>query len=439
MPLSDTNQAREGGENQEFEHNEPSSNQQAAAMKPVRWARFLFLAIPALGIFAAGCGNFWQAPSTSTGGGGCTTNCTTATSGNFYILDSGNSPGIVGDYIDAGALSKISGSPWLVSGVPYSMAIAPNGSFLVVSTTAGVFSYPIANGTLGTGVTVSEVEAYAVQVDSTSSWILEAIPGNASFGLDAVPVDPNTGANPGNPQTRSYAMSAAGALATNQMVISGDDSYIFASLGAGGTVVVPFSANVAAGGNPLGGTGTVIKVAHTGGTALSIAVDPGTTPRLFYVGEALGNSDGSAGGLRVFNYSSLGTGTLTQAAGSPIDSGGLAPNYILPEATGSYVYVANGQAGGQGSTAGAVNGFTVTASTASTPVYTIAADTSTTAGQQPLGLAEDSTGTFVFEVGSAGSPYFDAYTFDTTVLGQLDSQLTATSASSSIAVVAAPN
>jgi hypothetical protein len=57
---------------------------------------------------------------------------------------------------------------------------------------------------------------------------------------------------------------------------------------------------------------------------------------------------------------------------------------------------------------------------------------------QPLGLAEDSTGTFVLAVGSLGSPYFDAYTFDTTTAGQLDSQIVSTTAASSIAIVATP-
>jgi hypothetical protein len=164
-----------------------------------------------------------------------------------------------------------------------------------------------------------------------------------------------------------------------------------------------------------------------------VAVDPGAAPRLFYVGEVLGDTAGTSGGLRIFNYSSLG-GTLTQATGSPIASGGLAPNFILPASTGNYVYVANGQ----GTSAGNIAGFTITASSATPPVYTIATDTTTAAGEQPLGMAEDSSDTFVFEVGSAGSPYFDAFTFDSTVLGQLDSQITSTTQGNAVAIVAAP-
>jgi hypothetical protein len=53
-------------------------------------------------------------------------------------------------------------------------------------------------------------------------------------------------------------------------------------------------------------------------------------------------------------------------------------------------------------------------------------------------MALDSTGSYVFEVGSSGSPYFDAYSFDATTTGLLDSQVTSTSVATSIAIVAAP-
>jgi len=399
-------------------------------MKPGKWAKLLFVAAPLLIGFGAGCGDFWQAPNTGTGT--CTTNCTTASSSNFYILDGGSSPGIVGASIVSGVLTTISGSPWTVQGLPYSMAIDPAGNFLIVSTTSGVFSFPITNGTLGTAVTVSTDQAGAVQVDATSSWLIEAIAGTGGVTMGAIPIDPTTGAGNGSEQNVSFTVANA-SLQSNRMVISGDNLNIFVSLGAGGTVVVPFNAAPAAGANPLSSKATTIAVATTGGSSLSVAVDPGTTPRLFYIGETLGNTAGTSGGLRVFNYSSLG-GTLTQATGSPIASGGLAPNFILPIDAGKYVYAANGQ----GTSAGNIAGFTITASSATPAVYTVATDTTTAAGEQPLGMAEDSTDTFVFEVGTAGSPYFDAYTFDATSLGQLDSQVTATAAGSSVAIVAAP-
>ena len=168
-------------------------------MKRGKWTRLLIAAAPLLIGFGAGCGDFWQAPSTTTSGS-CTTNCTTATSGNFYILDAGTSPGIVGASIVTGTLTAISGSPWALEGTPYSMAIAPNGDFLIVSTTSGVFAYPITNGVLGTAVVVSTDQAYAVQVDATDSWLIEAIPGTGGVTFGAVPINNTTGANNGSEQ-----------------------------------------------------------------------------------------------------------------------------------------------------------------------------------------------------------------------------------------------
>jgi hypothetical protein len=417
-----------------------------SALKTGKWTKQLFLAAPLLALFATGCGDFWQAPPTTTtgSGSGCTTDCTSSSSGNFYILDAGSAPGIVGASIVSGTLTAISGSPWLLNGTPYSMAIDPAGNFLVVSTTSGVVSYPITNGVLGTAVTAAgDIDAQAVQVvDGTNTdWLIEAEPTTGGLILGAVAIDATTGAGVGSEQNVTYTVANA-ALPDNQMVVSGDNANIFVALGTGGTVVVPFSPSVAATANPLGASGTVIPVSVSGAQALSVAVDPGTSPRLFYIGETEAAPGGEDGGLRVFNYSSLSTSPvqLTQATGSPIDSGGSAPNYILPLSTGTYageyVYVANGKS----TAAGNVAGFTITASSASTPVYTIATDTTTTTnGASPMGLAEDSTGTFVLEVGSTGSTYFNAYTFDATSLGQLDSSLSSNTAASSVAIVAAPD
>ena len=409
-------------------------------MKRAKWARLLFhsallLISSSVLFFATGCGNFWQAPATTTTTSTCTTNCTTATSGNFYILNASTTPQIVGESIVAGTLTPITGSPWSLGDVtPYSMAIAPDGDFLVIGSTSGVLVYPISNGVLGTAVNVTSDQAYGVAVDATSSWLLEAIPGTGGLTLGAVPVNSTTGAATGTEQNVSFTVTNA-AVQANQMVISGDNAHIFVAMGAGGTIVVPFNAAVTSGSNPLNTKATTIAVAATGGSALSVGVEPSTAPGLFYIGETLANSAGTSGGLRVFNYSSLGSSTLTQATGSPIASGGLAPNFILPATSGDYVYVANGEGS---TTAGNITGFTITSTGTTTLTYSVATDTSTAAGVQPLSLAEDSSSQFVFEVGTLGSPYFDSYTFDTTTLGQLDSQIVSTASTGSIAIVAAP-
>jgi len=296
-------------------------------MRSGKWARPLFVVIPIMAVFAAGCGDFWQAPSTSTT---CTTNCTTASSSDFYILNAGSTPGIVGLSIASGTLTDVGSSVSLGDAIPYSMAIAPNGDFLMVSTTTGVLAFPITNGVVGTAVAVTQDLAYSVAVDATDSWLIEAVPGTGGVGIFAVPIDSTTGANNGKTQPVTITLANA-AVQTNKMVISPDNANIFVALGPAGTIVLPFNAGVASGSNPLGSTYTPIPVLHTSGEAYSVAVDSSTTPRLFYIGEYLGNSGGTSGGLRVFNYSSLGTSALTQVSGSPFASGGLSPNYILPD------------------------------------------------------------------------------------------------------------
>ena len=216
-------------------------------------------------------------------------------------------------------------------------------------------------------------------------------------------------------------------------MISNDNANVFLALGSGGTLVVPFSAS-----NPFpsGVNGKTIPVASAGGAALSVAVDPSLTPRLFYIGETLANSAANSGGLRAFYYSSLGSSTLTQAGNSPLASGGLAPSSILALASGDYVYVANGQGG---NSAGNIAEFAVSASGTSTaPVYSLTAGSTTTAGTLPVSLAEDNTGVFLLAVNSSGAPYFDSYTFDTTTAGKLDVQVVSNTGASPVAIVAVP-
>jgi 6-phosphogluconolactonase (cycloisomerase 2 family) len=357
--------------------------------------------------------------------------CTSAAtnSGDFYILNNGTSGSITGYSISSSKLTKIGSSVSLAGLTPVAMAIAPNGKFLCVSTSSSgagvVYAYPITNGVLGSAVQVTGDFADSIQIDSTNSWLIEAIPSiGGDVILSAVPISSTTGAYTGS-TIPSVPITLSGAtLPPGQMAISGDNNNVIVALGTAGTVVVPFNSS-----NPFpsGTSYTHISVAKTSGSAHSVAFDRGSSPRLFYIGETLADSAGTSGGLRAFTYASLSTNTLVQASGSPIASGGLNPTFILPVATPDYVYVADG--------GGTITGFAVTGSS---PTYTLTTGNTVTSGAQPAGMALDSTGAFVFEVGSSGSPYFDAYTFDSGTTGLLDSQVTSTAAATSIAIVAVP-
>jgi len=399
-------------------------------MKMGKWARLLLLAAPIL----AGCADFWQAPSSSGGDSGCTTGCTTASSGIFYILNASTTPQIAGYSFVSGTLTKLTGSPYTVTGSPFAETIAPSGSFLYLSSNAGIYVYPIGSGgALGTASVVStDVTGYALQVDRSGGWLIEALPVTGGVQLNAIPLNSSGAYSGATVHTAAFAVTGA-ALQPGQMAVSEDNSNIFLALGAGGTLVVPFNVNSPL---PTGVTYTTIPVANTGGSALSVAVDPSTTHRLFYIGETLGNSAANSGGLRAIYYSSLGSSKLVQVANSPFASGGLAPNAILPLSDGDYVYVANGAGS---STTGNIAAFAVSASGSSTsPVYALTAGSTVSAGTLPIGLAEDSTSAFLLAVNSSGSPYFDSYTFDTTTAGKLDVQVVSSTGASPVAIAAAP-
>ncbi len=133
--------------------------------------------------------------------------------------------------------------------------------------------------------------------------------------ISAISINSTTGAfNTGSAvQTASFAVANA-AVQQNKMAISQDNNYVFVALGAGGTIVVPFNSSAPF---PSGITDNTIPVANASGSALSVAVDPSSTPRLFYIGETLANSAGTTGGLRAFNYSSLGSATSPRPPALP--------------------------------------------------------------------------------------------------------------------------
>jgi hypothetical protein len=396
-------------------------------MKKGTWARLLPALLLVAAPFMDGCGDFWQAPSGSGGGGGTTP--TTLSSGDFYVLNQ-TTKQIVAYYINAGSLTTI--GSYSLTAAPYAIAIAPGNGFLYVSTVTGIFLYTIDPSTgaltIGNGgAAISSDVAGAMAVDTSGLWLIDAETGlSGGVIMNAISITSSGTLNSTNEESETYTVANA---SVQQMALSGDDANIFLAAGEGGTLVIPFnSANT----NPLATTASTIATTVSGASSLSVAVDPGTTPALFYIGETEASS--SSGGLRAFNYSSLGTGSVTEIAGSPYSAGGLAPHAILPEATGSYLYVASGQ----GATSdGVLQGFNITTNVSgSVTTYTLSSISTVSTGIQPAGLAEDSLGNFVLAVSSGGSYDFEAYIFDTTTLGKLDSTITSTTCTDPTGAVA---
>jgi len=394
-------------------------------MRIGRWAQVLLAAAPLL----AGCAGFWDAPSNSGG-----TTPTTLSSGNFYILNVGaTSSSIVGYSIVSGTLTQMTGSPFAITGQAWSMAINPAGTYLYVSSSTGIYSYPItaSTGVLGGATQLyGDLTALAIKVDPAGAWLLDA---SGLGSLYAIPIT-SSGILDTTRLVNSLPPSTTLSAATvQQMTITANGNLIAVALGSTGVELFPFNTALSGAGNsPIGTAYTnLITPSGTGGSSIAVAADPQN--RMLYVGETAAfpsSTTGNSGGLRTFV---IGSGSLTELkTGSPTASGGTGPHSILPLANGDYVYVGNWA----GSSTGNITGFQVTSS-GSTYALTLQTNTAAT-GTQPSGLAEDNKSNFVLAVSNGGSPQFDAYIFDTTTTGKLDASVTGSTGAGPIAVVAAP-
>ncbi|MGP8225668.1 MAG: hypothetical protein ACLQGT_05890 [Terracidiphilus sp.] len=358
---------------------------------------------------------------------GCTS--TASSSGNFYIL---NSTTISGYSIVSGALTALTGSPTsLPSGVtPYSLAIDPTGSFLYVGTNGGIYLYDIGTGgklTLDTNMLLSDGSSSALQVDSTGHWLLDASNTAGAPTLYAWPISTTNGESTlGNGvAVPGVLLVSGGNVAVGGMAISPDNKLVAVAAGSE-TQTFTFTSGSDFTGvtNPIS---TTFDVRTATGTAVSVAFKPGTS--FLFIGETGDfTTSNNSGGLRIIPIASDKLGTEPTA--SPYASGGTGPHSILATSNG-YVYVANWV----GTSAGNITAFLVNSTG---PSLTLQSNTVAT-GTEPYGMAEDSTDTFVMTVNNQGSPYFNAFTFDATTTGQLDSSLTSTSTGTGpIAIVAVP-
>ena len=389
-----------------------------------KWARLLLAVAPLM----SGCKGFWDVPSGSGSSGGSGT-----ASGIFYVLNTKTAQ-IAGYTFAANSttLTAVTNSPLSLGTVgPLSMAISPNGAFLYLGTESGIFAYSIASTgaltNIGTsGQAISSDPAFTMQVDPTGSWLVEAVSGIAA--VNAIPLDSTTGGilSGGSEQTVNLPSSAT---AIQQLALTRSGAanpYVFVAMGTPGTAVIPFTSSNT---NPFGTVSTITPKNSTGGDT-AVAVD--VSRPLLYLGETVAVTGNNPGGLRVFNIGV--SSSMTELTGSPYQSAGIGPSAILP--TTNYVYVANKSV--SGSNDGNIAGFAIT--TTGT-VYSLTSVTTTSAGISTAGLAEDSTGTYVLAVNASGSPDLNAFTFDSTTAGKLDSYATGSTGSDPVqasAIAAVP-
>ncbi len=359
--------------------------------------------------------------------GSSSSSCSSSsTSGVFYVLNK-TTDQIVAMSISSGQLTTIS-TLALPTAAPLALSVAPNGKFLYVSTAGGIYLYTIgSNGTLTlqNNTPISQDTPNTMQVDATNSWLVESVSG--MYQLNAIAINSSTGALAAIGETEQI-IALPGSTVT-QLAISPNDSsscgncYVFVGMSSDGTAVVRFNPGNA---NPFGSIGNIRAVNSSGG-ANTVAVDPKN--RLLYVGETTAlPSATQTGGLRAFT---IGATAITELSGSPYASTGAGPIAIQPTSDGSYVYVANRSV--SGSTTGNIAGFSVSTTSLTSIGSSVAAGPT---GQ--IGLAEDSTGSFLLAVDSAGNPDLQAYSMSS---GTLTSALTGTTGNDpvgAIAIAAAP-
>ncbi len=352
-----------------------------------RWA--IGSAVLCVLVLATGCGEFFQAVTNPNGPG----------TGTSYVyvanVSSTGTSGTLSAYsLSSGVLTALSGSPYTLAAAPTCMAISANNASLYVGTNTGVFLFNIGTGGALTAAStpvvylssdVNHPTVQSIAVDSTSSWLIVANKG--SLEVDALPVDPTTGV-----ETSSVAPFQLSAATPAQLVISPDNKTVVVALGVNGVEERAFADNS---GTPWATAGKKITVAKTNGSVNSVTVV--TPSKSVFAGEATSTL------LRMMSLPDF--STEKDAAT------GVLPSAVLAAKTGAYVYVTN-------QTDGSISGYTITAGTS--PSVALLGDSPFSTSKSPIGLAEDSSKTYLLSVGSTNTPNLWQFGFDTATVGALD-------------------
>jgi hypothetical protein len=266
----------------------------------------------------------------------------------------------------------------------------------------------------------------SMSVDGTGTWLIESISGSGF--VSAIPIVTSTGLVDSARSVQTVNLPSVILTQIAASPASATNPYVFVAMGASGTEIIPFTASST--GNPFGGASNIAPKSTVGGDT-AVAVDPGD--HLLYIGETAAVTGTQTGGLRVFTIGA--NNSMTEVTGSPYATGGTGPSAIVP--TTNYVYVANKAV--SGATVGNITGYPVSSTGGAYSLGTLI--NTVNAGSTTVGLAEDSSGTYLIAVNSGGSPDLSVFTFDTTTQGKLDAGWTGASGTDPVqatAIVAVP-
>jgi len=345
-------------------------------------------AAAACGVFLlfAGCGQFFPPLTSGTGTG--------TNSGDYLYVGNLDGDTIGGLTFADSTLSTLSGSPFASVATPVALAVTPNNDYLYVGggDSEEVAMYPIdSDGVLGSGSLEGSFSPAALRVDTTGGWLIgiDAIYNEIySFQIDTsngsltAPLSSSTVTLPNCDIANDMAGLSPG------LVITPDDTYIYASCGTAGIDAFSFDSSSGA----IAYVGTLSP--KTSGAADSgLAIATNSSVDYLLAAETVTNA------VRVFSIAS--NGQFTEVSGSPFTTGS-GPDAVLVDSTDTYAYVAN-------RAADTISGFTIGSGGALTAISGSPFST----GSLPVALVEDSSDTYVAAICYGGSSDLETYTIGT--------------------------
>ncbi len=279
-------------------------------------------------ILLTGCSNFFVKPTTTTTSTGTTTGSTT--SDYAYVV---NSNSTISEFvIGSGALTAISGSPFAITtplSTAASVVVNPANTFVYVGGTGGILAYSI-----GTTGALSLISGGGVTEEASYSSLAVSPNGSYLLGLDNInnavwvfSINASTGAIAPVGSTAQLNVAAVTAPA-RMLAVAPSGNVVAVAEGTGGDDVFGFNESTG-----VLTAGSSINPPASGYTDLAVAFDP--TSAYLLVGRGIT----AAGTSQVLSYNVGTTGILGTLVGAY--NTGVDPYSILVDQTGAYVYTAN--------------------------------------------------------------------------------------------------